>query len=149
MIYFEDLEIGATFSSDATYLVTEEEIVEFGRRWDPYVFHVDPEAASGTIFGGLVASSAHIFAIFVWFGHQFNEPTAAVSALGFNDLGWHSPVRPGDELHYRDTCTGKRLSKNRPGFGIVEFYSEIFNQENDLVFSTLSSSLIQCRPETE
>ena len=32
MRYYEDLEVGSTAATEATYLVTEEEILEFGRR---------------------------------------------------------------------------------------------------------------------
>ena len=50
--YYEDLEVGSTAATDATYLVTEEEVLEFGRRFDPQPFHTDPEAAAASVFGG-------------------------------------------------------------------------------------------------
>jgi acyl dehydratase len=56
MQYYEDLEPGTTTRGTLEYLVTEEEILEMGRRWDPQPFHTDPVAAEDSPFGGLVAS---------------------------------------------------------------------------------------------
>ena len=53
--YFEDYVPGET-AEFGDYLVTEQEIVDFARRYDPQPFHTDPEAAAKTIYGGLIAS---------------------------------------------------------------------------------------------
>jgi acyl dehydratase len=71
-----------------SHTITEEKIIEFGQRWDPQPFHTDPVAAEESIFGGLVASSVHLFAIAVKLGtslpHQ--KRAAAVSALGCTNM---------------------------------------------------------------
>ena len=36
--------------------VSEEEIIEFARRYDPQPFHIDPRAASSSRWGGLISS---------------------------------------------------------------------------------------------
>ena len=79
-------------------LVTEEEIREFGERWDPRPVHVDPVAAAESPFGGLVASSAHLFAIAISLSSVKDIPIAAISSLGFRSIDNHAPVRPGDEI---------------------------------------------------
>ena len=56
MRYLEDISVGDQTCFEGGYHITEDEIIEVGRRWDPHPFHVDPEAAKETIFGGLVAS---------------------------------------------------------------------------------------------
>ena len=61
MLYFEDLTTGRQVVFEDRYRVTEEEIIEVGERWDPRSFHADSEAARDSLFGVLVASSAHIF----------------------------------------------------------------------------------------
>ena len=53
--YFEDFEPGQLLEL-GSHTVSEDEIVEFARRWDPQPFHVDPEAAKESVFGGLIAS---------------------------------------------------------------------------------------------
>lgn len=49
--------------------MTEEEIIEVGERWDPRSFHADSEAARDSLFGVLVASTVHIFSIYVRIGN--------------------------------------------------------------------------------
>ena len=58
MIHFEDVEIGAVRETGRK-TVTAEEIIEFGTEFDPQYYHVDPERAKDSIFGGLVASGWH------------------------------------------------------------------------------------------
>jgi len=63
-LYFEELEIG-TRSAAGPYLVSRDEIIQFAKQYDPVPRHMDEEAAARSIFGGLSASSAHTFSIFV------------------------------------------------------------------------------------
>jgi len=144
--YLEDYVPGDVFEVAATYLVTEEEILEVGRRWDPQPFHTDKEAAAESFFGGLVASSVHLFAASVWLGYQMETRAAAVSALGFSELSWHAPARPGHRLSMRAETLSARASKSRPDCGVVENKSEIFNQDGELVFSFIGAALIRKRP---
>ena len=55
---FEDFEPGQVFELGSR-AVTEEEIVDFARRFDPQPFHLDPEQARASVFGGLIASGWH------------------------------------------------------------------------------------------
>jgi acyl dehydratase len=145
MRYYEDIELDAEQTAPGTYEVTEEEVIEMGSRWDPQPFHTDRDAAKASIFGGLVASSVHLFGIAVALGHSRVEPVAAVTALGFKELQWHAPARPGDVLHLRSRVTSMRLSGSRPDCGIVESRSEVLNQNEELVFAYSSAALIRRR----
>ena len=62
MLYFDDISLEYS-SLVGTYEITREEIVEVATRWDPQPFHVDEQAADRSVFGGLTASSLHLFAI--------------------------------------------------------------------------------------
>lgn len=148
MRYFEDFSVGAVDQKSGTYLVTEAEIIEMAERWDPQPFHVDPVAAAETMFGGLVACSAHLFAISCSLSSKVppTEKVAAVSALGFDKLRLQAPVRPGDVLSMRSTVTELRLSQSRPGVGIVGSRGDMVNQRDEVVFSLESAALIRCRP---
>jgi acyl dehydratase len=149
MKYFEDFTPGEQFRHTGTYVVTEAEIREVGERWDPQPFHVDPLAARRSVFGGLVASSVHLFAIVVAVGTAATEePVAAVSALGFDKLRLHAPARPGDELAVRATVVERRVSGSRPGLGIVRVARELVNQRDEVVFSDESAFLIERRTPT-
>ena len=56
--YFEDYVSGSVHEF-GLITVTEEEIVAFGKQFDPQIFHVDPEGAKSTIYGGRIASGWH------------------------------------------------------------------------------------------
>jgi acyl dehydratase len=61
---FEDFEPGQVYELGST-VVTEKEIVDFARQFDPQPFHLDPEAAKASVFGGLIASGWHTGAIWM------------------------------------------------------------------------------------
>jgi acyl dehydratase len=148
MYYFEDLTIGREVVFEDEYRVTEEEIIEVGQRWDPRPIHTDPVAAAESIFGGLVASSAHIFAIYVRIGNaevDRDRQSAAVSALGFNNLQWRAPVRPNDVLRTAYTVVSARVSESRPALGVVTTKCRMFNQHDETVFTLECSYLIERR----
>ena len=60
--YFDDLKVGYR-SRVGEWLLERDEVVAFAERWDPQPFHIDEQAAERSIFGGLTASSLHLFAI--------------------------------------------------------------------------------------
>ena len=64
MRYWEDFEVGHE-AEHGSRAVTEEEIVAFAREYDPQPFHLDPEAAAASPFGGLIASGWHTAAIYM------------------------------------------------------------------------------------
>lgn len=147
MRHYEDFEPGRVWEYDGRYELSEDEILEVGRRWDPQPFHVDPVAAEASIFGGLVASSVHLFAVSTRLATEVPDDmrSAAVSALGFRAMTLRAPARPGDVLRMRSTAVERRLSKSRPGLGIVVIGVELFNQRDELVYEHENSFLIRCR----
>ena len=99
---------------------------------------------------GLVASSAHIFAIYVRIGNaevDRDKQSAAVSALGFDKLQWRAPVRPGDVLRSAYTVISARVSESRPTLGVVTTRCRMFNQRGETVFTLECSYLIERRSD--
>lgn len=97
-VHFEDLTVGDT-EQFGEYTVTREEIIGFAEQFDPQPFHVDPEAAADSPFGGLVASGWHTACLtmrLVVEGYLLDAATHG--ALGVDELRWRAPVRPGDTL---------------------------------------------------
>lgn len=147
LYYFEDLEVGQVREFSDPYEVTDEEIMEMGNRWDPQPFHIDREAAKNSVFGGLVASSVHVFAMWVAVGMKANKKvkSAALSALGFDNMRMRDAIRGGDQLRSRSTCKSLRRSNSRPHCGIATMYNEMYNQNDVVVFSIEHTFLIKCR----
>jgi acyl dehydratase len=105
--YFEDLRVGDT-ESFGSYTVTREEIVEFASQYDPQPFHVDPDAAAESPFGGLVASGWHTSAMTMrLLVDGYLDDAATRGALGIDELRWLDPVQPGDTLTARTEIVDK------------------------------------------
>jgi acyl dehydratase len=148
--WFEDVPIGRVLEY-GSYTVTEEEIIEFAQQFDPQPFHIDPEAAKQSPYGGLIASGWHTCALWM----KMSVPVmigennrAAVGSPGVLELRWIKPVRPGDTLHVRSTVIEKVDLKSRPDRGIIRSRNEVFNQKDELVMSLIGQGLTLKRPAT-
>jgi acyl dehydratase len=71
-----------------------------------------------------------------------------VANLGFSDIRFPHAVRHGDTLYAETRVTGKRLSRSRPGEGVVTFEHTAANQDGTVVAVALRSTLVQCRPQS-
>lgn len=132
------------------YAFSTEAITAFARAYDPQVFHLDPEAARHTHFGGLCASGWHTGAAYMkrmlatrtrdhaYTAARGPAPTMGPSP-GFRDMRWLAPVYAGDTLRYATTLTDKRASASRPGWGLAFAHNTGANQRGETVFSFESS----------
>jgi acyl dehydratase len=143
--YFEDVEVGQ-IQRFGRYAVTTEEIIEYARQFDPQPFHVDEEAARQSMFGGLIASGWHTGAMLIRMLCDHVIPyTATTGALGFDDLKWLVPVRPGDVLSVETRVKEKIESRSRRDIGIVRIESRVINQRDEAVMSLTSLVLYRRR----
>ncbi len=146
MKYFEDFAVGETISF-REYLVTEEEILDFARRFDPQAFHADPEAAKRSHVGGLIASGWHTGAIFMRLQcDAFLTQSASLVSPGVDELRWLAPVRPGDTLSGSAEVIECRASRSKPDRGIVRARGELHNQAGISVFSVCTTGFFARRP---
>jgi acyl dehydratase len=142
---FEDFVPGSVRTS-GTVLVTEEEIIEFAKRYDPQVFHTDPVAARDSIYGGLVASGWHTAAMAMrLIVENYLSGVASVGSPGVDEVRWLKPVRPGDRLSVRVTVLEARRSESKPDRGIVRSLVEVLNQDMAVVMSFKGVTMVLCR----
>ncbi|HEY9012310.1 MAG TPA: MaoC family dehydratase [Devosia sp.] len=143
--WFENITIDEAFPL-GSHTFSEAEIIRFGKLYDPQYFHVDPEAAKQSHFGGLVASGWHTVSV----GHRRmvdaleaeeqrlrglgEEPGVSGPSPGVNKMEFKTPVRPGDTITYTLTVTGKRPSNSIPGWGLLFNTLEAVNQRGELVY---------------
>jgi acyl dehydratase len=147
MKYYEDFKTGVRYQLAGAYHMSEAEIIEFARRWDPQPFHIDAEAASASIFGGIVACSSHIITASIAIATTSpQEASAAVTNLGFKEIRMLAPVRPGDTLTSMEEVLDKRLSRSYEHCGIVTFLDDIYNQHGEQVATFQTAALFRCRP---
>lgn len=103
MIWWEDFRVGDT-TEMGRHTFTQEEILSFGRRFDPQPFHADPVAARESVFGGLIASGWHTCAVGMRLMVQnYLRRTVSLGSPGIDNIRWLKPVRAGDTLVYRRT----------------------------------------------
>lgn len=145
--YWEDFAAGDVLELGTTPVVTQDAIIGFARQFDPQVFHLDPERAKASIFGGLVASGWHTAAMVmrIWVEAVVSH-TVSMGSPGVEELRWPAPVRPGDSLTARAIVLETRPSRSRPEMGLVRWRAETHNQRNELVFSMTGTSFIGRRP---
>lgn len=128
-----------------TYRFTPESITAFARAYDPQVFHLDPEAAKRTHFGGLCASGWHTAAVWMQRLLATRARDAAYTAArgpvpmlgpspGFKDMRWLAPVYAGDTIRYATELVDKRASSSRPGWGLAFHKNTGTNQNGVPVF---------------
>jgi acyl dehydratase len=144
-VYFEDLDAGYQ-TSVGEYRLESEEIIEFARRWDPYPFHTDERAASESIFGGLTASSCHLFAICTALFHRDPNPIAVLAMLGKDEIRFPNPARPGDRLTWSSRCVEARASRSQPDRGIVTLADALSNHEGLPILTQRVSLMVARRP---
>ena len=145
-MYFDDLTVGYTFET-AEKTLTEEEILAFARQWDPQYFHVDPEAAKESPYGGLIASGFHTLLTaftLVYGAGVWNE--ASMGSPGMEHLRWIRPVRPGDTLRVKVEVTSSTASATRDDRGRTGFSHMVVNQRDEVVMTYDCVIILARRP---
>jgi len=144
--YWEDYAVGET-ADLGSCRITEEEIVAFARKYDPQPFHVDPEVARRSIFGGLIASGWHTCALMMRLSVEAarREGAAGAGSPGLDSCRWLKPVRPGDVLAGRTEILEVWPSRTRH-LGFVRRRVEMVNQRGEVVVAIVGISMYQRRP---
>lgn len=143
MLYFDDIPVGYT-STVGTYELTKDEIVSFAQRWDPQTFHIDEEQAKKSVFGGIVASSLHLFAICTRLFFDHEDEIQILAMLGKDKIRLHAPARPEDTITYRTECVSSTPSSSKNDRGVIVLQDKLSNQ-NDEVLLTQEVTLLVAR----
>ena len=132
-LHFEDFRVGAVREFGAA-TVTKEEIVAFGRQFDPQPFHVDEAAARASPYGGLIASGWHTCGLAMRMYHDaVLRRAAGQGSPGVEKVRWLKPVRPGDVLRVRIEVVEARPSASKPHLGLVRNRWQVLNQAGEVV----------------
>jgi acyl dehydratase len=67
---------------------------------------------------------------------------APTIGLGFDELRWPIPVRPGDELRIESEVLDVRLSKSRQNQGLLKTRILTFNQQGQVVQRVVANELV-------
>ena len=131
--YLEDFAVGQIFGSGQVR-IDEGRAKAFAAEFDPQPFHLDEEAACGSIFSGLTASGWYTAAVTMRLlvDSELN-PAGGIVGVGFDEFRWPHPVRPGDELRLESEVLEVRPSKSRSEQGLIKVRTTTLNQDGKAV----------------
>ncbi|WP_084500378.1 MaoC/PaaZ C-terminal domain-containing protein [Brevibacterium album] len=146
----EHMQVGVE-TAFGTHTVTADEILAFGRAWDPQYFHVDEAAAETSEFGGLIASGVHTLGIYQKLSVEaVLSRYDIVAGKEFTRLRFMRPVRPGDTL--TGAMTVESLSPPRHGRCLGTAEGRLSNQDGKQVLDIEVEFLVrsaQCSGSTQ
>jgi acyl dehydratase len=140
---FAEFHVGQVIEA-GPYVVTEAELLQFAKAYDPQWFHTDAAAAADGPFGGLIASGWHTGGIAM----RLVTDAALAGSESFASPGlayvkWPNPVRPGDALRLVADVIEVRRSEKRPTLGILRWRWRLFNQREQLALDLEATSLFK------
>ena len=146
--FYDDFSVGEKFSL-GTVVMKEEEMINFATQFDPQRFHLDPEAAAETIYGGLIASGWHTGSLMMKLLAEGFLGEHSVGAAGLSELSWPAPVRVGDVLTLTVEIMKKRESKSRQYLGLIEIKKQLVNQNGEVALQAVPTMLIAMKDDSE
>ncbi|MDH5535747.1 MAG: MaoC/PaaZ C-terminal domain-containing protein [Betaproteobacteria bacterium] len=145
-MYWEEWDIGAEFESPAR-TVTEADIVMFaGLSGDYNPLHVNEEHCKQTQFGGRIAHGPLVYAIAAGLLFQLHlYDDTLIAFLGFENLKFTHPVKPGDTIHARIKVIEKRETSH-PDRGVMKRELRVLNQRGEVVQEGIQAFLLKRKP---
>lgn len=140
---FEDFPVGSRFVS-GSQAISEEEIIEFARRYDPQPFHSNPEP-NENLLGGLAASGWQTAAVSMRLFIDTMQVEGGIIGRAIDELRWPLAVHPGDSIHVEIEILEARLSQSKPGFGLIRYRSLTKNQDDRIVQSFVALAILPAR----
>ena len=140
---YEDFPIGSRFVSRPE-TISAQEIIEFARRYDPQPFHLTSDPGEN-LLGGLAASGWQTAAVSMRLFIETMQVEAGIIGRAIDELRWPAPVRPGDTLRVEIEILEARLSKSKPGYGLIRYRSLTKNQADKVVQSFIALAIVKAR----
>ncbi|OZF42257.1 hypothetical protein CH293_26355 [Rhodococcus sp. 14-2470-1b] len=142
--YADDLAVGQRIEF-GQHTVSQEEIVEYAKLWDPLFIHADPVAAELSPFGSVIASGIHTLAIYQRLAVQaFWSGFKGGIGRGF-EINFRRPVLPGNTLsgHLLVESVTPRPERND---ATVTLSAKLVNEDADVVLELINRSVLPLSP---
>ena len=132
--YFDDLEVGMTFTHQPSRTVTETDNLLFtALTLNPQPLHLDAEFARGTQHGQILVNSIFTLGLVVGLSVADTTLGTTLGNLGFDETTFPNPVFIGDTITASSEVLEMRPSKSKPDRGIVTFEHRGVNQRGEIV----------------
>ena len=143
MLYLEDLKPGRTMRSPVVS-VDGTEMLEFAKVFDPWPIHVDEVVARSAV-GGLTAPGVYVLAIKTRLMHQLPEIPAVIVSLGYDEVRFLQPLRPGDIVYGECEVVARRESNSSRDRGVVSLRQSLIRHDGTVLMSHLDTVLVRRR----
>jgi len=140
---FDELSPGQRFQF-GQFALSQAEIIAYAEKFDPQPFHLDDEAAKGSIFGRLVASGVHTFSATL--GHLLRSGLLEQVNLGASgvEVAWPAPLDPDEPVTLRLVVEEVRPSRSKPQMGIAKLrYLVAKERDGTLVLNALATHFLK------
>lgn len=147
-LYYEEFEVGTRYLHRPGRTISEADNILFTTMtMNSQSLHLDAAWSATQPFGQRLVNSMLTLSTMVGSSvAQLTERTI-VGNLGFEKVAFPHPVYHGDTLYSETLVTAKRLSKSRPGQGIVTLEHTAKNQDGVVVATALRSTLVWCEED--
>lgn len=143
--FFEDFEPGVTYRHAGGRTIESVDNAWFTLLTNNNnELHYNSHYAEGGLYGRRLVNSCLTLAVVTGLSVPGLSRNAAAN-LGWDEVRLHAPVFEGDTLRARSVVQTSRLSKSRPGVGIIEVRTEGYKQDDTLVISFRRSILVYTR----
>lgn len=143
--YLEDLEVGKA-QECARFTLSEQEIIDFAKKFDPQPAHIDPEFAKNTPSGRVTASAAHTFSIAIGLFARSACECQVIAAVKIHGIELPAPTVPDVPMKLMGKWIEKRESSSKPDRGIARWEIEAMREDGTVVLRTGATILIRRRP---
>ncbi|WP_167837706.1 MaoC family dehydratase [Nocardia altamirensis] len=150
-MWFEELETGVLYEHRPGRTMTETDNVLFSTlTMNPQGLHIDAAYSDAQEpFHQRLVNSLFTLGTMVGLAVAHLTQGTTVANLGFSEVKFPAPLFHGDTVYAETEVLDKRVSKSRPGEGIVTFRHTARNQHGVVVAVAVRNAMIRLRPTAE
>lgn len=147
-LFYEEFQIGTRYLHRPGRTISEADNILFTTMtMNTQSLHLDAAWSAAQPFGRRLVNSMLTLSTMVGSSVAQLTQGTVVGNLGFEKIVFPHPMFHGDTLYSETLVTGKRLSKSRPGQGIVTLEHTAKNQDGMIVATAVRSTLVWCEAD--
>ncbi|TQC43949.1 dehydratase [Rhodococcus sp. WS4] len=145
--YFEDFEVGDTFTTPSRTVGLAEVATFAGLSGDYNPIHTDAEFAAKSQFGERIAHGVLGMSVLTGLVTRLGVFEAGtIALLGIEEWRFKGPVFDGDTIHVEVLIEDKKITSDGKR-GVLRRRYQLVNQRDEVVQEGVMPLLMKCRPE--
>lgn len=144
--WWEDYAVGSTYEYGFAS-VSQDEIIDFARRYDPQPIHVDPAFAASGPYKGIIGSGVHTLALTMGLlVRHYISHNASLGSPGLDELRWVAPLRPEERLWISTEILDARPSASKGDRGILRTRVSTLSESGGEIMTLTATNFMLRRP---